>query len=164
VDGAIPEKIACSVYYRPAGLAPFAAPVVTGEARRTSPLNITVSDDAKAFLAKAGDSSKGWLILAPMNNTDADVTLTLKPNLAALGFASLANGHANDIFRTFGFRWQGPPGSIANIGDPEPPNITVQGKPGNFAVENGTVRVTVPKRSFRMLLLGEKALMAATKE
>ncbi len=158
VDGAVPEKIACSVYYRPAGLAPFAAPV--GDARKASYVNFTVADDVKTSLAKAGDNPKGWLILAPMNNTDADVVLTLKPNLAALGFPSLANGQASDLFRACDFRW-GPPGWLANNGDPESPNITVPGKPETFAVLNGAVKVTVPERSFRMLLLGEKTQVAA---
>ena len=123
-----------------------------------------MAEDVKAKLAKAGDNLKGWLILAPMNNTDEDVVLTLKPNLAALGFASLANGQASDIFHACDFRWQGPPGWLANSGDPEPPNITIPGKPETFAVLNGAVKVTVPKRSFRMLLLGEKTPMAGKKE
>ena len=164
VDGAVPEKIACSVYCRPAGLAPFAAPVVAGEARKTHFANFIVADDVKTSLAKAGDSPQGWLILAPMNNTDEDVTLTLKPNLATLGFSSLANGQASDLFRACDFRWQGPSGWLANSGDPEPPNITIPGKPETFAVLNGAVKVTVPKRSFRMLLLGEKAPMVGKKD
>jgi hypothetical protein len=153
VDGAVPEKIMCSMYYRPAGLKPFAAPVVTGLARTNSFGNFTVADEVKATLAKAGDSPKGWLILAPMNNTDEDVTLTLRPNLAALGFAPVADGQALDIFHAWDFVWQGPPGWNANAGDPESPHISIPGKVETFAVENGSVTVTVPKRSFRMLLI-----------
>ena len=149
VEGAVPEKIACSLYCRPAGLKPFDAPVQPAAVRTGAFQGFIVADDVKASLAKAGDNPKGWLILAPMNNTDEDVVLTLKPNLAALGFASLANGRASDLFRACDFRWQGPPGWLANNGDPEPPNITIPGKPETFAVANGAVRVTVPKRNFR---------------
>ena len=66
VEGAVPEKVVCSLYYRPAGLKPFAAPVLTGVARRNSYANFTVANDVKTTLAKAGDSTKGWLVLAPI--------------------------------------------------------------------------------------------------
>jgi hypothetical protein len=150
VGGGVPEKIVCSVYYRPAGLG---RPVVP----RWNPTKVThgtftVPDAARTFLRAQGERDGGWLILVPVNNTDQDVTLTLKPDLKKLGLASSAKGRLLDVYRAFDFTWQAPPGWFANAGDPEGPYITIKGREEGFPLDNGAATVAVPKRNFRMLL------------
>jgi hypothetical protein len=112
-----------------------------------------VPDAAQSFLRAQGESEGGWLILVPMNNTDQDVTLTLKPDLKKLGLTAPAKGRFVDIYRAFDFTWQAPPGWYANAGDPEGPYITIKGREEAFALNDGMAAVTVPKRNFRVLLL-----------
>jgi hypothetical protein len=156
VEGGIPEQVVCSVYYRPPGSGKSAAPDVREETK-FSPAGVwgrfTLDPAVKDALYARGNSKAGWLILTPMNNTDADVTLTLKPNLRQLGFSRLANGQAVDLFRAYTFVWDGPPGWFPNAGDPEPPHMTIPAAPYAAPVRDGAVTVTVPRRSFRMLLL-----------
>ena len=82
VDGGVPEKVVCSLYYRPAKSGkPAIGPVSMSDQEGT----FRISTNAMKWLAQAGERTDGWVMLAPMNNTDQDVTLTLKPDLAALG-------------------------------------------------------------------------------
>jgi hypothetical protein len=151
VDGGVPDQIVCSVYWRPAGLSPPAVPAP--EEARAAWGKFHVPDNAKTFLRQCGTRPEGWLILVPMNNTDAEVTITLRPNLKRLGFERGSQGQLRDIFRAFDFAWQGPPGWYANAGDPEPPYIRRTGKLESFAFRDGAARVMLPKRTFRALLL-----------
>jgi hypothetical protein len=150
-DGGVPDQIVCSVYWRPAGLSPPDVPAA--EEAPAAWGKFFVPDDAKAILRRCGTRPEGWLILVPMNNTDAEVTITLRPNLTRLGFEHCAQGKLLDIFRAYDFAWQGPSGWYANAGDPEPPYICRTGKVESFAFHDGAAQVTLPKRTFRALLL-----------
>jgi hypothetical protein len=114
---------------------------------------IEIHEPTDIHAREVGDSHRGWLLLVPMNNTDEDVTITLRPNLAKLGFSSLANGKLRDVYRLFDGAWQGPPGWLPNVGDPESPYIPIKGQDVTFPMKNGVATVAVPKRNFRMLLL-----------
>jgi hypothetical protein len=153
VEGGAPEQIVCSVYYRPSGLPVPIVPEMRQQDRITTYRNFIVGEEVKQTLRELGESNDGWLVLVPMNNSDQDVTLTLKPNLGKLGFQKLANSTLIDLFRISNFSWQGPPGWYANAGDPEPPYITVNLQAASFTMRNGVAQITVPKRSFRALLL-----------
>ncbi len=118
---------------------------------RRRELSATRQTIARRFQAATGRTFIAEIARGRLSR--AKSPLTLKPNLAALGFSSLADGQASDAFHAWDFRWQGPPGWLANNGDSEPPNITIPGRRETFAVANGAVKVNVPKRSFRMLLL-----------
>ncbi|MCL5674446.1 MAG: DUF6067 family protein [Candidatus Omnitrophica bacterium] len=153
MKGGIPEKIVCSLYWRPTGLPKPKVPVIPQNIRAVDFENFSVTGATKKYLLDAGTSPNGWIMLAPMNNTDHDVTVTISLNTRKLGFKGMENGRLVDVFRSFGFTWYGAPGWYANNGDPEPPVITVPGKPVSFPLVNGTVTVTIPKRSFRAMLL-----------
>jgi hypothetical protein len=122
IEGGEPEKIVCSLYFKPAGKDAQGAP--------TTP----------------------WLMLAPFNNTDYDVTLTLRPNLAKFGLDGLENGRCLDLYRAINWTFA-PTAWKPNNDDPEPPYMV--GKPVHeyFPLRNGAVSVTVPARSFRALLV-----------
>lgn len=121
VEGSVPEKVACSLYFRPA-----------------------MKDDR-------GKPSKPWLMLVAMNNSDEDVTITLRPNLKEFGLERLANGRLRDMYVGTAFVYG--LGNILNQGDPEPPYIEFPGVEATFGMENGAAKVTIPKRNFRALLL-----------
>lgn len=153
VEGGIPEKIVCSVFYRPAG-PPSNPRIATLNLDALCPFGkMSVGDATKSFLRAAGARKDGWLVLAPFNNTDEDATVTLRPNLKKFGFASLANGRLHDIYRAFDGAWQGPPGWLANAGDPEAPYLEVKPSWEVFPIENGAARIPVAKRNFRALVL-----------
>jgi hypothetical protein len=151
VGGGVPEKVVCSVYYRPGGVG--APRVPKWDAKKVTFGTFRIPESASAFLHTAGQSAGGWVILVPMNNTDEDVTFTLRPDLKKLGVSAMVGGRLLDVFRAFNFTWQGPPGWFANAGDPEPPQITIKGHEEAFPLVDGTAKVTVPKRNFRVLLL-----------
>ena len=126
IEGGVKEKIVCSLYYRPA-----------------------VKD-------ASGVTSQPWLMLVPMNNTDADVTLILKPNLKKFGLPDLAAGQLHDTYRGMDYTFDGEKmqkGWRANAGDPEAPYMEIKGEKIVFPLENGAAKVPVPKRNFRALLL-----------
>jgi hypothetical protein len=127
VEGGIPERVVCSVFYKPG--------------RKDN----------------SGKTSPPVYLLAPMNNTDEDITLVLKPNLAKFGLQSLSNGRFLDLYRAMPWTFA-PSHWKANADDPESPYIV--GKPVQeyFALKNGAAKVIIPGRSFRaLLLLGENA-------
>jgi hypothetical protein len=126
VDGGVPEKVVCSIYYKPA------------------------SKDA------TGKAIAPWLLLVPFNNTDEDVTITLRPNLRKFGLAQFANGTLLDEYRATDFTFVGHPGWLANAGDPEPPHIHVAATKESFPLISGSAQVTIAKRNFRALLLQAK--------
>ncbi|MBI4024393.1 MAG: hypothetical protein HY360_05390 [Verrucomicrobia bacterium] len=149
VEGGVPDQVVCAVYYRPAGLPKPDVPEleeIVEKGHKYDPF--TVPGETREFLRTIGDSEKGWLVLAPMNNTDQDVTITLRPNLQKLGLELPARARLRDIFRAFDFTFLG-----ANIGEPRGPYFKIQGVNESFPLVNGTARVTIPKRNFRMLLL-----------
>jgi len=152
MDGCVPEQIVCSIYRRPPGMPKPDIKYPVEDHSPTSWANFHVADDVRAKLAAIGDNRAGWLLVAPMNNTDQDVTVTLRPNLKKLGFASLRNGRLRDVFRAYGFAWQPMAGWRPN-GAVESPYIEMQGHEEIFPLVDGVANVTIPKRSFRMLLL-----------
>jgi len=121
MDGYVPEKVVCSLYYKPRG------------------------KDAD------GNQTGPWLFLAAMNNSDKDVTVTLKPNLKKYGLEELANGRLRDMYRATGLIYDMK--SILNKGDPEPPYHVLKAQEIVFPMKNGAAKVTIPKRNFRALLL-----------
>jgi len=129
VEGGVKEKIVCSLYYRP------------------------------AVEEAAGTRSKPWLMLAPMNNTDEDITLTLKPNLEKFGLDELADGQLRDAYRGMDYTFDGEKmqtGWRANAGDPEAPYMEIKGEKVVFPMENGAAQVSVGRRNFRALILEPK--------
>ena len=107
VIGGAPEKIVCSLYHRPASAPP---PVVVANSAAYNPAaafsTFYTADRCRTNLKAAGANEKGWLILTPMNNTDEDVTLTLRPDLKAFGLSCLAGGQLRDIYRDYEGGWQ----------------------------------------------------------
>jgi hypothetical protein len=154
VEGGVKDKIVCAVYYRPAGLPKPDVPDLEEIVQKGNRFNsFSVSEDTRAYLRQVGESENGWLVLAPMNNSDEDVTITLQPNFAKLGVQQPANARLRDIYRAFDFTWTAPPPWMANAGDPEGPFFSIEGRDESFPLVNGAARVTLPKRNFRMLLL-----------
>ena len=90
-----------------------------------------------------------------MNNTDQDVTVTIKPNLRALGFGKIKAARLRDVFRAYDFGWEPYAGWRPN-GATGAPYITIAGHEEVFPLVDGAAQVTIPKRSFRMLLLEAK--------
>jgi len=125
VDGGVPEQIVCSLFYRPAG------------------------KDAD------GKPTKPWLMLAAMNNSDEDATITLRPNLKMFGLESLANGVMRDMYAATGYVYDLP--TVLNPGDPEPPYVVIDPEEKLFAMKSGAAQVSIPKRHFRALLLESSA-------
>ena len=119
--GGVPEKIVCSVYYKPAGT------------------------DAE------GKATQPWLMLVPMNNTDEEVTVTLRPNLTKFGMSDLENGQLRDMYKAVSYihDWK----TKLNERDVEPPYIVIEGKREVYPMQNGSVTLTIPKRNFKALLL-----------
>ncbi|MCC6580197.1 MAG: hypothetical protein IT440_07115, partial [Phycisphaeraceae bacterium] len=95
----------------------------------------------------------GWLVLAPMNNTDQDVTIKLRPNWRALPVLAPARWRLRDIYRAFDFSWTAPPGWMPNEGAILPVRFNILGKDEHFDADGDVVTVTVPARSFRLLLM-----------
>jgi len=155
VEGGVPERIVCSVFCRPAhSVAPHRLDFGDEEIDKMMPFGqFHVAENVKSFLRAAGKNKRGWLILAPFNNSDDDVTITLRPNLAKLGFAQQENGQWRDVYRMFDGAWQAPPGWLPNVGDPEPPYIAIKGQDAMFPMKDGVATIPIPKRNFRMLLL-----------
>ncbi|MDD5705624.1 MAG: DUF6067 family protein [Kiritimatiellae bacterium] len=144
VQGGVPEKIVCALYRRPASAPP--ATFVTNCAAY-NPWGTTygvfyTKDGCRAKLRAAGANKNGWLILAPMNNTDEDVTLTLKPDLPAFGLEALANGRLRDIYRDYEGDWK-----------KDDMRLQFQPEGESFPMTTGVAVVPVAKRNFRMLLL-----------
>jgi len=121
VEGGVPEKIVCSIYYRPPG------------------------NRHSAF-----GNRHSFLLLVPMNNSDADVTLTLRPNFKKLGFGSVQTGQFVDAYRAIAIDYQRNP-TPPDIGGPG--IIHVDATHESFELKDGAVTVPVEKRNFRALLL-----------
>ena len=146
VEGGVKDKIVCSLYYRPPGSGKSSAP----EMRWPDPdryRDFGVSDETKKLLRTTGENDRGWLILAPMNNTDEDVAITLKPNLRKLGFASPRDASLRDLYRAFDWTWHWPTGEKVNT------PFRMKGVNESFPLTESGAKVEIPKRSFRMLLL-----------
>jgi hypothetical protein len=153
MDGGVPEKIVCSLYHRPSDAPP---PVFITDSAAYNPEVSSIfhtADNCRANLKSAGASKNGWLILAPMNNTDEDVTLTLHPDLKAFGLDSLADGQLRDIYRDYEGNWQPVAYWRANNDDPEATYLEFKPAGEVFPLTNGAANVPVSKRNFRMLLL-----------
>ena len=86
-----------------------------------------------------------------MNNTDEDVTVTLKPNLKKFGLEALADGRLRDMYRATELIHD--MGWILNKGDLEPPYHVLKAEEIVFPMKNGAAEVAIPKRNFRALLL-----------
>ncbi|MBI4028425.1 MAG: hypothetical protein HY360_25795 [Verrucomicrobia bacterium] len=154
--GRMPEKVECSLYYRPAGLAPPNTEAVDFTKDPESWRRFVVAPKVKAQLRSAGGATTGWLILAPMNNTDEDVTVTLRPNLSKLGLKAPANGRWRDLYRAFDYSWKGPETWRVSGTDPSAPIYPFKGREDIFPIQDGAATVKIPRRNFRMLLLEEK--------
>jgi len=121
MDGAVPEKVVCSVYFKPAG---------------------TGAD---------GKATKPWLMLVPMNNTDQDVTVTLRPNLSKFGLTHLADGQLRDAYRATDFIYEG--GKKLNERDVEVPYVVFESQRQVYVLDGGSATLKLPKWNFKALLL-----------
>ncbi|MDD5705106.1 MAG: DUF6067 family protein [Kiritimatiellae bacterium] len=99
-----------------------------------------------------GGKGKPFLLLVPMNNSDADVTLKLRPDLRKLGFRPRPPARFKDAYRAI---------PIHHLCIPDANNkartqgyIDVPATDEVFEMENGELTVPVEKRNFRALLLG----------
>ena len=88
-----------------------------------------------------------------MNNTDEDVTLTLRPNLKAFGLSCLAGGQLRDIYRDTRAAGSRTAAGAPNNDDPKAPYLVFKPAGAVFPMTDGAAVVTIPKRNFRMLLL-----------
>jgi len=124
MEGGVPEKIVCSIYYKPAR-----------------------KDKTGAILLKPK------LMLVPMNNTDKDVTVTLLPNLKKFGLEELKDGVLWDAYRGIGCTIKMPKSWRANAGDPEAPTFVFNSERIVYRMKDGGAEVDLPKRNFRALIL-----------
>ena len=132
-DGLVPNQVVCSIYYRPA----------------------KKNEDGSKMLA--------MLMLVTMNNTDNEVTVTLRPNLGKFDLEPLKDGELLDIYRSDDYvfdagnhRGMGSgmgQGWVANVGDPESPIFCIKGERIVYPLNSGAAKVIIPKRNFRALLL-----------
>jgi hypothetical protein len=151
VEGGVEDQVVCSLYSRPGRAGPPEAPYPVDRPHDWA--DFSMSEQARAYLQQAGASEAGWLILVPMNNTDQEVTVKLRPNFSRMMTASPAKPRYRDIYRAFDYTWTAPPGWKPLENAPTPVQFQIAGRDERFTPEGDTVTVTIPPRSFRMLLL-----------
>lgn len=97
------------------------------------------------------NAQSSWLMLVPFNNTDSDVTVHLKPNLAKFGLESKMNGQFRDVYKAVNYEYEGT--SRINPDDAEPPHFQFKGVDERFDLKDGQATIDMPRRSFKALLL-----------
>ena len=96
----------------------------------------------------------GKLMLIVMNNTDEDRDVALQLDTQKLGLPALENGMLLDAWQATGYSYHSHDVDDKGKVKAKPEAIAVPGREVKIAVVGGKATLSVPKRSFRVLVAG----------